>query len=185
VLILKNALPARHRHQKLVEVYRTRLVQVNLVDNVLHFCDVVIPKIFFVHFEQLADLNCSAVVDVHGLENVSEFFPLLLVDFSQGNKCFDDGDEVVAAVVFLQIFDDFGVDDEGAGVFHFLEPFVLEGAFGGDSFALISVEHGADEVFGAVRDLLPDFTFEGDDFCFDVFHGLLGVAAFERGNTGQ
>lgn len=144
-----------------------------------------LPEKLFIHLEQLTDLNSTAVVNVHCLENVCQFFPLLLIYFAQRNERFDDSDEVVAAVVFLQIFDDFLVDDDGARVFHFLEPFVLEGAFGGDSFILVSVEHRADEVFGAVRYLLPYFTFEFYDFGFNVFHYLLGVSAFERGNTGQ
>jgi hypothetical protein len=144
-----------------------------------------LPKKLFIHLEQLTHLNRTAVVNVHRLENVCQLFPLLLIYLSQRNESFDDSDEVVAAVVFLQIFDDFGVDDDGARVFHFLKPFVLKGAFGRDSFILVSVEHRADEVFGAVRYLLPYFTFECYDFGFDIFHGLLGVTAFERGNTRQ
>jgi len=141
VFFLKHCLPIRHCNQELVKIDRAWLVHIDLVDDVLNLGNVMMAKVTLVNFKQLFNLNCAAVINIHGLENVCELLPLFLVNFSQRNKCLYDCNQIVSTIIFLQISYYFLIDYYRPWIFHLFKPPMLKGTFSWNSLANISVQH--------------------------------------------
>jgi hypothetical protein len=64
-LLDKEFFAAVHCYQELVEIDFTRLVLVNIVDDILHLFLALKSEMIFINIDQLHNLNCPTIIGVN------------------------------------------------------------------------------------------------------------------------